>query len=160
MTKQLCICMLVAALAFSAQGREIYVSSSVQLLRFDSTNPGNPTYIGNSGLNDMFGGIDFGPNNVLYGYTMVDTGQLYKVSTTTGVATPIGGGGLIGGDVMTDLAWNPVAGKMYGIGQISADSPTHLYEVNLTTGRARRRWGLSTFPSRPRTSAWQRMRPA
>ena len=138
MYKFLTILLLVGLWLPAAPARDIYCNSGTQLLKFDSATPGNLIPIGATGISDMFGGLEFGPGPVptLYGYTEVQDAKLYSVDRNTGHATLIGGGGMVGGDVMTDMAWDPVAGVMYAIGQIEINAPTHLYRINLNNGYA------------------------
>jgi hypothetical protein len=103
------------------------------LISFDSANPAGWTTIGPSGVtNAGFSGLDFaGFNGGLYGYTafapagQTTTPGLYSVNPNTGASTVVGN---LSGQVLQDLAWNPVTGQMFGVNN------NILYTVNLNTG--------------------------
>ncbi|MCG3125950.1 MAG: hypothetical protein CHACPFDD_00777 [Phycisphaerae bacterium] len=107
------------------------------LIKFDSATPGVVTEVGRSTIaGTLMSGLDFTPDGNLWAYSQAGNIGMFSVNTTTGKATKIGSGGLTGGDFITDLSYNPRDGKMYGIGEVSADSLLRLYSISLVTGVA------------------------
>ncbi len=110
------------------------------LICFEGDDPASITEIGRSGVtHTVMVGLEFTPDGRLwsYGVPFDSTGQtgLYSVDLQTGAATRIGAGGVEGGRLIDDLAYNPADGLMYApahrIGQ-----PPQLYTLNLDTGYA------------------------
>lgn len=107
------------------------------LIKFDSATPGVVTEVGRSTIaGTLMSGLDFTPDGNLWSYSQAGNIGLFSVNSTTGKATKIGSGGLTGGDFITDISYNPVDGKMYGIGESVADSVLRLYSISLGTGVA------------------------
>ncbi|MCG3128557.1 MAG: hypothetical protein CHACPFDD_03446 [Phycisphaerae bacterium] len=107
------------------------------LITFDSLAPLVVTELGRSGVaGTLMGGLDFTPDGKLWSFRQTTAGGLYSVNKLNGQATFIGAGGLSGGYFITDLAYNPADGKMYGLGILSTSAPTRIYEISLVTGFA------------------------
>lgn len=84
---------LVAAPSRSDAALIYGVTFDNNLFSFDSAAPGNLlSGVAISGLqsNEFIQGIDFRPNNVLYG--IGSTNRVYTINPATGVATPVGAG--------------------------------------------------------------------
>lgn len=117
------------------------LTSPNNLIRFSSATPGTVTVIGPSAqAGILFSGLDFAGNGNLYAYglnttTSVPSG-LMQVNTTTGAATLIGGGGLVQGDNINDMSWNPVTGQMMAVASNAAGTINDLYTLNLASGAA------------------------
>jgi hypothetical protein len=60
-------------------------------------------------------------------------GSLLTINPATGLVTLVGSFGLPAGNTMTDLAFDPTSGKLYGI---SSTGGSNLYTVSLATGAA------------------------
>lgn len=82
----------ISAQRAAAAGETIYVVSSYELLRFDSSHPYEMTIVGTlKGLqgDEKIVAIDFRPSTgQLYG--IGDTGRLYRIDKSNAVATPVG----------------------------------------------------------------------
>jgi Domain of unknown function (DUF4394)/PEP-CTERM motif len=135
--------LLAATLLFATPARAelIYALTNVanaggSLVSFDSATPGAPTTIGAiTGATDLRA-IDFRPSNsLLYGagYTgATGTFQLYTISLTTAVATPVGLSFVLPAFQNTtrlSIDVNPMADALRVI-----TSNGNSYRVNLTTG--------------------------
>lgn len=104
-----------------------------RIIHFDSANPATPVVVGATGIaSTLMGGLDFA-NGTLYAYGQTGSVGLYTINQTTGAATFVGSGGLVSGDSLTDISWDPTTGQMYGIGSLSTPN---LYTINLATGVA------------------------
>lgn len=115
-----------------------------QLIRYDSATPTAVTVVGSTGVaeNFVFQGLDYDAAGILYGYTAdrstLEAGALYRIDTTTGMATLIGSGGVDSGGWIVDISYNPVDGKLYGV-QLRGSAQnraTVLYTIDATTGVA------------------------
>lgn len=125
-----------AAVIYATNGLHRPLNGPDALIRFDSSNPGAYTVVGSMNVPNIgFGGLDFDADGNLWAYASFykNTGGaaagLYRVDINTGAATLQGSASL---QSLQDLAFNPVANKMYGVN--SQGNVTRLYEVNLTTG--------------------------
>jgi hypothetical protein len=76
--------------------------------------------------------IAYSPAGVLYGLVQAGTGSLYRINTTTGVATLIGNLGLTN-IVEGDLAFDPTTGNLYGL-QDQVGNNLFLFSINPSTG--------------------------
>lgn len=135
-----------AALSFSVVSQAgavtIYAMDNISagndtLITFDSATPGSVTVLGNSSHAGLFGGLDFaGVGGGLFAWNQTaGTAGLYSVNPTNGATTFIGAGGtgLLSGDNIRDLSWNPVTNTMLGVagGTTVGD---RLYSIDLATG--------------------------
>ena len=88
--------------------------------------------VGNVASN--FGGMDFGPDNVLYGIDY-NSNQLFSIDTSDATTTLIGTSLPETDHIWTGLAYDPATGIMYGIaayGIVAGSS--NLYTIDLTDG--------------------------
>ena len=91
-----------------------------------------------SSVNYGMTGLAFQPSTgVLFGSTAnnvpATAAKLVTINPATGLVTVIGGYGVATGSTMTDLAFDPTSGVLYGIG---SNGGAHLYSINTTTGAA------------------------
>lgn len=107
------------------------------LIRFDSSDPAGYTVVGSLGVpNTGFGGLEFDAEGNLWAYATFNAATggarsgLYRIDVNTGAATVQG---TISQQTLTDLAYNPVDKKMYGI-YTQGLSTSRLYSVNLVSG--------------------------
>ncbi len=114
-----------------------------RVITFDAANPAtSDVVIGRTGFTgSLFSGMDFDCDGNLYGYVQTGAVGLYSINQSTGAATLIGSGGLVSGDIITDIAFDHDSGTMYGIGQFSNPN---IYSINLSTGLATNLGTVST----------------
>ncbi len=110
------------------------------LICFEATDPAAVTELGRSGVaHTAMVGLEFTPDGRLwsYGVPLDAIGQtgLFSVDLQTGAATWVGAGGIEGGRLITDLAYNPADGLMYGPAHLLGQQP-QLYTLELDTGQA------------------------
>lgn len=88
-----------------------YTSGDDQLIMFDATNAAGWTAVGPMGI-DGVGGLDFDGGGTLWAATSFGStpGNIYTVNTGTGAATLVGSLPA----AMSDLAWDPNTGDLYG----------------------------------------------
>lgn len=85
-------------------------------------------------------GLDFTPDGRLWASVQGPAGSmqqgLYSVNRITGVATQVGAPiGLAAGEVITDLAWNPVTHRLTGMASPSSGGQTsRLLNFNINSG--------------------------
>lgn len=108
-----------------------------RIITFDAAAPAVPVVVGRTGFTgSLFSGMDFDCNGNLYGYVQTGAVGLYSINQSTGAATFIGSGGVLAGQIITDLAFDHGSGTMYGIGASSAVPNFNIYSINLGTGVA------------------------
>jgi len=122
-----------AGLAYDRVNDIVYVSSTGNdsLYTLNITT-GAATLVGAYGdPGIVMHGIDFGAGGVMYGASGggTTTGNVYSISTATGLATLIGNNGLTS---FTNLGYNSDTGVMYGTNS-GSDS---FYSINTATGAA------------------------
>jgi hypothetical protein len=107
------------------------------LVMFDTNHPADYVTIGAMDVPNVgFGGLDFDADGNLWTYATFNkvTGGaksgLYRVDPTTGLTTPQGS---LSSQTLTDLAFNPSDGMMYGVFS-QGYANTHLFTVDLDTG--------------------------
>jgi hypothetical protein len=107
------------------------------LIRFDSGNPAAFVTVGSLGVNNVgFGGLDFDRAGGLWAYATFNkftsgaSSGLYRVDPNTGAATVQGA---LSTQTLTDLAFNPADGVMYGVFS-QGYAVSRLYAVNLQSG--------------------------
>jgi hypothetical protein len=117
-------------------------SNSSRLYTYDSATPGTFAFVGETGLPANTGapfpaGLEFDPGGTLYAATAQATNFLTTVSTVNGAATSPRGSGLLAGQTLTDLSWDPVGNRMLGLGSSGvAGTNPNLYSIALATGVA------------------------
>lgn len=106
------------------------------LIRFHPSDPAGYETIGSLNVaNTAFGGLEFDGDGNLWAYASFNSfggaaSGLYSVDLKTGEASVQG---TISNQTLSDLAWNPVDQKMYGV-YSQGFTTSRLYEVNLQTG--------------------------
>lgn len=146
MRKWLVFSILVVFAAATAGAVEIWAVDNLgttnggtvgdRVIKFDSATPGAVTVVGATQIaSTLMGGLDFG-GSTLYAYGQTGAMGLYTINQATGHGTFIGGGGLQGGDSITDLSWDPTQGKLYGLGIFDTTTAPGIYTINTTTGAA------------------------
>lgn len=111
--------------------------TSDSIFTFDSANPsGSVSVIGATGVDTLFGGLDFDRAGNLYAYAQTNNPGLYSINQGTGAATLIGSGGVDAGFSITDLSYNPATGQMLGLAIQSTTVSAKLYDINMATGAA------------------------
>jgi hypothetical protein len=125
------LCVTVVGTAFAGDTIWGIDNSRNVLGTFDSANPGVFTDVGPTGIGTGFtNSLEFDGSGGLYAS---DGTQLFKVNTSTGAATLVGSHGNLGGESITDFAWD--GSQMWAIGTICGASSS-LWTINLATGAA------------------------
>jgi hypothetical protein len=137
-----------AGVAFALRERAQFATDLIML---DTNDPGGTgQLIGATGVvGTRLSGLAM-VGSTLYAYgenrTVADgQGGLYRIDTTTGAATWIGGSNL-GGHVVRDLAYNPADGQLYGLAVVTGNNTNFadMITVDTRTGEVTSRrniWG-------------------
>ncbi len=113
-----------------------------RVITYDAAAPAVPAVVGRTGFTgSLFSGMDFDCDGNLYGYVQTGAVGLYSIDQSTGAATFIGSGGVLSGDIITDIAFDHDANTMYGIGSFSNPN---IYEIDLSSGVATNLGTVST----------------
>ena len=109
--------------------------SPYNIYTFTPSTPGSPVLLGNPGIGTYTMGATFDDDGVYWASS--STGSIYKISTSTGVATLVGATGLasVGG-----LSYDRTTGKLWGY----SSAAYALYTINKATGAATLVWTLGS----------------
>ncbi|MEO8210570.1 MAG: T9SS type A sorting domain-containing protein [bacterium] len=110
-----------------------FSSTLTHIVKSNLNTPGILTNIGPPTKRIILGGAIAG-DGIYYGleYITEGEGNLVKIDTITGSITTIGElTGLVSGQIVTGMAWDKTANKMFAVAGSSAST---LYTVNLTNG--------------------------
>ncbi len=140
---------MLMACSTAAHGATLYATGeNPDTLYSINTVAGTITPIGNYSLVSnadevAIGGLEFGPNGVLYGVSIGSLGRLYTLNLANGQATNVGltnQFSLEGG-----LAFDPTTGVAYTVNGGTSSSPG-LATINLVTGNATKIGAIGTTP--------------
>jgi hypothetical protein len=115
---------LISSIAFDVLSGQMYAADHSSLYRVDTTTA-TTTLVGSLGTTGMYG-LCCDLNGTLYGSTYPD-GGLWRISTSTGTASRIGGGA----NSMIDIACRPEDGVMFGVSTLNSFS---IYQIDTGTG--------------------------